>query len=218
VSGELARQPLDLGVQGVRFDRGGLQLDRVVDSSEWESVGYVLGQLHDACRFALGDWILIGEDLFGDDIVAQAVEVTGRSKATLLEYARVARQMPRERRRPSLSFTIHQLVAAKGPRDQDEWLDRVEANGWSTEELRGALQTGALSTRLDRSPARVEVLELVEDISRAVLRAAERRGDGYSTVPDDVLDRLANALGEEREPAEGRLVDVPATTQRPEWA
>jgi hypothetical protein len=123
--------------------------------------------------------------------------VTGRQKVTLLDYARVARRVPRSRRRTALSFTHHQLVAAMEPDEQEEWLDRAEANRWSVEEFRGALrEPDALPTRRDRSRARVEVLELVEDVALALLRASEPLGDGYARVPEDVLDRLANALGE----------------------
>jgi hypothetical protein len=187
----------ELGIPGVAIDATGLQVTGNLRFDDWERVGAHLGALRDLTSWALGDWIIAGEALFGER-AAQGVEATGRSKATLLEYARVARQVPRSRRRPGLSFTHHQLLAAKAPAEQVEWLDRAEANRWSVEELRGMLHDPALSTRRNQSRARVELVELLEDVARAVLRAAEAMGDGFARVPEHVLDRLANALGEER--------------------
>lgn len=163
--------------------------------------------------WAIGDWILAGEKLYGER-AAQGVEATGRSKATLQEYARVAQRFPPPRRRLILSFSHHQLVAAREPEEQEEWLDRAEANRWSKEELHGMLRAAL--------PVRQTVpVALLEDIARAILRAAVPGKDGWARVPVDVLERLANALGQpldfDAAPAQ-RLVEVPASSRRPEWA
>jgi hypothetical protein len=166
-----------------------------LDFEEWEEIGARLGQLRDMTAWAFGDWLLFGEAVYGE-LAAQGIEATGRSKITLLEYVRVARQVPPSRRRPQLSFTHHQLVASKTPAEQIEWLDRAEANHWSVEEFRGMLRGDpALSTRRDQSGSRMRALELMADVARALLRAAEPCGDGYARVPEGVLDRLADALG-----------------------
>ena len=127
--------------------------------------------------------------------MAQGIEATGRQKSTLVEYARVSSKVARSRRRAGLPWFHHKLVAALEPEEQSEWLDRAEANGWSSEELRGLLHD-SVAQRRDRSRARIEVLELVEDVARALLGAAEPLGDGYARIPEEVLDRLRNALGE----------------------
>jgi hypothetical protein len=106
-----------------------------------------------------------------------------------MEYARVARKLPPSRRRPGLSFTHHQLVAARPPEEQDEWLDAAEAHRWSTEELRGLLQKPppALSTRR-------ELMERVEDAARALLAATVPDAPGWARVPADAVERLTRAL------------------------
>jgi len=183
------------GVPGVQLKPTGLLLPESLSYELWEQVGFTLGVLRDLTAWALGDWILFGEGVFGE-MYAQGVEVTGRKKDTLLEYARVARQVPRERRR-NLSFTHHQIVAARPPEEQDLWLDRAEANVWSCEELRGAIQDPdrALSTRPRQNHSQIEHLELVETVARDLLDAAQPLSAGYRRVPEHVLDRLANALG-----------------------
>src|SRR5690242_6219676 len=97
------------------------------DFDTWQEIGSRLGRLRDLTAWALGDWLLWGEGRYGED-AAQAVEATGRSKATLLEYVRVARQIPTERRRSCSSFTHHQVVASMAPDEQAAWLDRSEAS------------------------------------------------------------------------------------------
>jgi hypothetical protein len=68
----------------------------------------------------------------------------------------------------------------------------------STQKCCGRPHASALLTRRGRSRSEVEVLELVQDAARVVLQRAESLGDGHARVLEDVLDRLADALGESR--------------------
>jgi hypothetical protein len=197
VTGDLQPRSADLGIPGVTIDGLGLRVDAVIAYDEWERIGLHLGVIRDLTSWSLGDWILIGETMFDEDRVAQGVEITGRKKATLLEYARISRKVPRSRRRTSLSWTCHQIVAALEPEEQTEWLDRAEANRWSPEELRGVVRESAYRDRANESRSPVRVLELVERVARDLLRASEPLGDGFARVPMDIVERLANALGPE---------------------
>jgi hypothetical protein len=192
----------DLGVPGVRLTSVGLEiLDPNLSLDELEHVGWVLGKVRDATSFAMGDLLNFGEAEHGEDF-AQAVEATGRSKVTLMEYARVARLVVRARRRSGLTFTHHQLIAAREPEEQEEWLDRATANRWSVEEFRGALAgrigfDESLSTRQEGRPT-PEVLAPPADAdgaARALLAAAQFDGHGLVHVPEHAVVRLANALG-----------------------
>jgi hypothetical protein len=178
----------------------GLAIGAELDFNEWENVGYLLGKVRDATAFALGDWLLWGEGMFGEE-AAQAVEATGRSKATLLEYVRVSRQVQPSRRRRSLTWSHHQAVAARTPDEQERLLGLAEEHAWNREEFRGTLQADTPS-RLGEGegPFAGEVVELVVNIGRAILRAATPGERGQATVPADLLDRLANALGMEWPP------------------
>lgn len=187
---------------------------------EWEQIGSVLGKVRDATAFALGDWFIWGESAFGE-LSAQAVEATGRSKTTILEYVRVARQVPPSRRRATLPFTHHQVLAARPPEEQDRLLKLAEEKGWSVEELRGFLRADpALSTRRDQNHPKREIVALVFEVGRAVLRASEPLDTRHARIPLGLLERLANALGEEPPPATGshQLVDVEAQPKKAEWA
>jgi hypothetical protein len=175
----------------------GLAIGAQLDFDEWENVGYLLGKVRDATAFALGDWLLWGEGMFGE-LAAQGIEATGRSKATLLEYVRVARQVQPSRRRRSLSWSHHQAVASREPDEQERLLGLADEHGWSREEFRGALQADTPSRLGEgKRPPAPEIVELVFEIGRAVLRAATPRGHGEASIPADLLDRLANALGTE---------------------
>jgi hypothetical protein len=175
----------------------GLAIGAELDFDEGENVGHILGKVRDATAFALGDWLLWGEGMFGED-AAQAVEATGRSKATLLEYVRVCRQVPPSRRRRALTWSHHQAVAARPPDEQERLLRLAEEHRWNREEFRGTLQADTPS-RLGEGegPFAGEIVELVVDIGLAILKAATAHERGLATVPADLLDRLANALGTE---------------------
>jgi hypothetical protein len=120
MSRELEPRPsFDLG-PGVTVERLGLSFSQAVSYEEWEAVGGQLGIFRDLSAWYMGDWVNAGEALFGER-VAQGAEATGRSPISLLEFARVARRFPHERRRVALSWSHHQCVAALDHAEQDAW-------------------------------------------------------------------------------------------------
>jgi hypothetical protein len=215
------RHHADLSIPGVTASATGLEVtDTALPFDVWERVGAHFGALRDVTAFCLGDWYLAGEGLYGE-AAAQGVEATGRTKGSLLECIRVARRVPRERRRETLSWSFHQAVASREPAEQVEWLDRAEANGWSIEEFRGMLRDDPATANQigaeNRALTAAEV-ELLVGVARELLVAVEPLPRGRSSVPDDVLARLANAVGESWPPPSLRLIEVDAKSNRPEWA
>jgi hypothetical protein len=179
------------GVEGVRLSRTGLTvLDPRLPYEAYEHVGRQLGVVRDMAAWALGDWLLAGELLFGEECY-QAVEATGRSKVTLLEYARVARNVPPHRRREALSFSHHQLVAARPPAEQTRWLDEAEANRWSKEELHGMLRAEPAALPA-RQPSWTPELH---DAAAAVVEESVLQGRVYVT-PVELIEALRRALAE----------------------
>lgn len=67
--------------------------------------------------------------------LSQAVDVTGLSEKRL-KNIRAVGAIPVERRREGLEFSIHAEVAGMDPRDQVQWLERAETEGWTERELR----------------------------------------------------------------------------------
>lgn len=108
----------------------------------FSEVCYTLGRFHEAVRFAIGDAIIQGEHLFGDD-AHQAIEEMNLSEDARLEYVRVASRVPPSRRRHGLSWSHHRAVAALEPADQKSWLKRASDEGLSHHVLREEMRNGA---------------------------------------------------------------------------
>ncbi|WP_053226378.1 LmbU family transcriptional regulator [Solirubrobacter soli] len=103
--------------------------------AEWAELGCRLARISDGSAWALGDWIVFGQDTYGDRY-RKALEATNVEYKTLRNYAWVARRFPSSRRRRALSLQHHAQVAALHEAEQDLWLARSETLGWSRAELR----------------------------------------------------------------------------------
>jgi hypothetical protein len=102
-----------------------LQPGRETSFDEWAAFGADLGTAHDAVQFWIGDWMNLGDGLFGEQ-AAQAWEDVGLELATLQQYAWVARLVTAERRiGPPLSWSHHRAVADLPPHEQTRWLEQA---------------------------------------------------------------------------------------------
>jgi len=121
----------------------GLKLtDPDLPYERFEDLCYMLGALHEAVRFAIGDAIIQGEALYGETAY-QAFERFQLSEEAMKEYVRVAQRVPRSRRRKGLSWSHHRAVAALPPTDQREWLARAVDESLSHHQLRSSLRNGS---------------------------------------------------------------------------
>lgn len=102
----------------------------------------MLGGIHEAVRFAIGDAIMYGEKLYGEECY-QALELLQLSEEAKREYVRVSERVPRSRRRKGLSWSHHRAVAALPPPEQKEWLRRAAEENLSHHALRDELRNGA---------------------------------------------------------------------------
>lgn len=120
----------------------GLHLTRPdLPYEQYEALCVLLGRMHEAVRFAIGDAILLGERLYGENAY-QAVEAIGLSEKGRLEYVRVSEKVARSVRRPDLSWSHHRAVAALTPPEQKKWLREASEKRLSHHELREALRDG----------------------------------------------------------------------------
>ena len=117
-------------------------LDPDLAYSDFEDLCWQLGKIHGAVRFAIGDAIRLGEELYGEE-AHQALELLGLSEAGRQEYVRVSSRVPRSRRRRDLSWSHHRAVAALDPPEQKEWLKRASEEQLSHHALRDELRNGA---------------------------------------------------------------------------
>jgi hypothetical protein len=120
----------------------GLHLsDPNLSYERYEALCYYLGRLNEMVRFAIGDTIILGEQLFKERAY-QALESLGLSEKGRLEYVRVSEKVPRSVRRKDLSWSHHRAVASLEPPKQREWLKKAAAEQMSHAELRDALRGG----------------------------------------------------------------------------
>jgi hypothetical protein len=126
----------DLSAIGLRLTDPDLPIE------DFSNLCYMLGRFHEAVRFAIGDAILIGEKLYGEEAF-QAFEELHLSEDGRREYLRVSERVPRSRRRKDLSWSHHRAVAALEPAAQKEWLRRASDEGLSHHALRDELRNGA---------------------------------------------------------------------------
>lgn len=118
----------------------------------FETICYMLGALHEAVRFAIGDAIIQGEALFGERSY-QAFERFQLSEEAMREYVRVAQRVPRSRRRKGLSWSHHRAVAALEPPAQKEWLKRAVDEGLSHHDMRDRLRNGVPPAQRECCPS-----------------------------------------------------------------
>jgi hypothetical protein len=103
---------------------------------EYMVMGDALAELDQALPWVWGDFILHGEQQWGE-MYAQAMPASGRSYERLAHYVRVCRRFEFCRRRQKLTFAHHEQVVANKYSDdsQDYWLGQAEAHDWSAAEL-----------------------------------------------------------------------------------
>jgi len=116
----------------------GLKVLKAPTIEEWEALGHYLSVLHGALQFLIGDWLNVGEERFGEK-ASQAMDATGWDLETLVQYRRVAEQVPYNRRVPGLSFSHHREVGDLDADTADEWLSKAQSEGWSSNRLRREL-------------------------------------------------------------------------------
>jgi len=108
---------------------------------QYASIGALLGGVTTGIRWAAGDWLIFGEEVFGEK-AADASELLGMSPEGRMELARVARAIPRSKRRAGLSWGHHRLLAARWiePPTREGLLDEAERSGWNVRELEAAVR------------------------------------------------------------------------------
>ena len=140
----------DLARNGALRTTGLYLADPNLTYTQLEAVGGLLGRMHQSLRFAIGDYLLLLENMYPEKF-SQGAEVLGISEEGLREYLRVSEKVPRSIRREKLSWSHHRAVAALSKvnkdgkiesdvRSQREWLERAETEKLSHHQLRDALR------------------------------------------------------------------------------
>ena len=208
----------EVGLRAGSIQKNGLHLtDANMEFADWQRLGVGLGNMARWSIWALGDWLLFGEAVYGEDAY-QAVEgnvfdrydlasrVTGLREETLRNYATLASRVAHPRRRPELHPSTHMPVTKLEPDEQEKWLQKAIDHGWGREQLGRAVKG------LDPDPPpktqqvvggghdRLSHEDQLEAAARNVWGLASATGDGGYLVPGEAMAQLRAALGETDEP------------------
>jgi len=116
----------------------GLIVTGLPDYEEWAIYGQGLQIVDAALRWIIGDWLNWGEGHYGD-MYTQAIEMTGLKTQLLMNYKWVADRVQNSSRKENLTWSHHALIAPLEPPEQERWLKVAKEEGWSTRELKEAI-------------------------------------------------------------------------------
>ena len=129
-----------------------LALPADLDQARWREIGTDLGCLERAVAWWVGDWWAFGEHRYGARReLTEQPGWQGPAYQTCANAATVCRAFEFSRRRETLSFSHHEVVAALTPVVQDRLLDEAERKGWSRRQLRDAIHS---TKRIAHAPVR----------------------------------------------------------------
>jgi hypothetical protein len=106
---------------------------------EYEALGAMLGHAERAVIWLIGDYLNLGEKLYGDDFY-QAAEAIGLRPQTMTNRRSICSRIPLSRRMPGVDFSHHAEVAYLSPEEQQKWLKRAKEEGWSVRQLRDEIR------------------------------------------------------------------------------
>jgi hypothetical protein len=153
--------------------------------------------ISDSSAWWLGDWLIYGQTHYPDRY-KRAVLETALDYQTLRNYAWIARKFTQSRRRDKLSFQHHAEVASLTQEEQDMWLTRAEAGGWSRNELRRQIRAGRNGVVNGKDIALVR-MDVVAERKDHWQKAAERSELGLREWIVATLDAAAVELAGEVE-------------------
>lgn len=105
---------------------------------QWEAAGLELQRVARSVNWLLGDWILYGEQRYGETY-SDAIDLTAMEYDTLKNVVWVARNVLERSRRRDLSWSHHQAVAALPEGEQEMWLREAVDEGYTVARLRSRL-------------------------------------------------------------------------------
>ena len=157
---------------------------------QYEALGVFLGHLQTAVKWWIGDWLLLGEELYGD-AAAQASEALNLSVEGRQECLRVALAIPRSRRRASLSWWHHRLVAARwiAPAEREQLLNAAEAERLTTRELEDRVRDLRALEADSRGATAAECEEVTTEAIRMLRAVSSSAGRSRSCGLRGAADR-----------------------------
>lgn len=117
----------------------GLIVTAPVPYKVWEAYGGALRRVESSLQWVIGDWLVYGEDTYGEKY-AQATSLwPGATIERLKRYAFVSQCVLPCLRKQALSWSHHVEVASLPSDKQELWLGRAEKENWTVRELRSKI-------------------------------------------------------------------------------
>lgn len=155
---------------------------------QWAEIGGSLAVMEKGVNWWVGDWILRGEQSFGDTYT-QAINETGRARQTLANLASVAQRVAPERRVPTVAWSLHAEVAGLEPQQQSNLLEQAAEGDWTLKQMKEAVK--ALKGEI--------VVEPKASVSAQAQESEGSEGAGEEVEVDEDLHATLRALQEEIE-------------------
>jgi hypothetical protein len=146
----------------IRLTDTGLEFAPGVTRDDWVRVGEQLAAACKRMQFAIGDWMVYGDntfsgqrEMFGEmgrsvssTIYDIAADITGLDRQTLRDYAYVARNVPPSLRNDALEYGHYKVLAKLPEPEQREWIALATQAAPSIGQLRHSVRTCASRPRL----------------------------------------------------------------------
>ena len=133
--------------QGFEASVNGLTIAGRPKFEAWAETGRRLRVMEKGAQFAIGDFLIYGEDRFGEK-ASQVIDPTeGWSERTCAVYRWLASRIAKaDRRMDRLTIAHHLIVAALSPAKQRQWLTAAAAEDadqpWTVARMKRAIQEG----------------------------------------------------------------------------
>lgn len=179
----------------------GLILPPDITPERYEAIGQLLAQWGEGWRWAVGDWLIQGHGIFGDEFYqySEVLRLSVRQRQQLMQVAERIPPGPR-RRVPELHWSHHRAVCMLEPPEADKWLQEAIDKDMTKQELEDAVKG-----RVPEAPPLAfqptgYVVERVLSAAEQLYASAKVSDDpNYYLVETRTIHNLADALGVARE-------------------
>ena len=120
----------------------------LITFADWSDRGRALIKAHSASQWDIADWLIAGEDQFGNKAYAEAERITNFTSQTLRDFVVVANRFPASLRNyADLSFNHYRAVASvEGEAARLDWLVQASVGGpLSVRQLRDKIALSKVS-------------------------------------------------------------------------
>jgi len=188
-----------LQIPGCEFTPTSLILPPNLTYDQWDRIGRQLQLAGLAIQWWIGDWLIYGEHKWREKYI-NAVQVTGRSEQTLMNYQYVAKAITPSRRREKLEFSVHAEVASLDEEDQERILSKAANEPRPT--VRGVRREAEKARRAKQpKPEDSEIVfskqarEFLDDYMTELAEWSNKLPIGISNSERQALEKMIFAQG-----------------------